>query len=239
MDQPRNTVPSRNTPGDFMFLREPLGRLGTNPEKRMAWLLRFNKLTLNQLTKDQWDELRQELWAFSKLGMMTMSHRMSFDNLIRVMETSEPAQRIRTWVTQALITQLQVISQNAVAGILHQGGTTLPPVTITQMLMKVSDRVEVQINPSHTAVDGPFIIHLAELLRTLGIKLAICKSSECPTQEFLMIRYKQTYCSNRCRSRDAMRKMRTKQKEEKQRRKTRAKGGAKHGTKGKSRSRNC
>lgn len=211
-----------------MLLREPLQRLGINPEKRMAWLLRFNKLTLDQLTKNQWDELRHDVWAFSVLGMLTMSHRMSFDDLIRARQISEPAQRIRTWVTQELITRLQVISQNAVAGILHRGFTTLPPVTITQMLMKIADRVEAQINTSHTSVDGPFIIHLTELLKTLGIRLAICKSSECPTQEFLMIRYKQTYCSNRCRSRDAMRKMRTKQREEKQRRKTRAKGATKH-----------
>ena len=231
MDQPRNTVPSRNTPRDFMLLREPLQRLGIKPERRMAWLLRFNKLTLDQLTKDQWDKLHQDLWAFIVLGMMTMSHRMSFDNLIQALQISASAQRIGTLVTQERITRFQVISQNAVADILHRGFTRLPPVTITRMLMKIADRMEVQIDPERSSVDGPFIIHLEELLRTLGIRLAICKSSECPTQEFLMIRYKQTYCSNRCRSRDAMRKMRTKQKEEKQRRKARAKGGGKRGQK--------
>lgn len=196
----------------------------------MAWLLRFNTLTLNQLTKDHWDKLRQDLWAFSVLGMMAMSHRMSFANLIQARQISEPAQWIRTWVTQELITQLQVISRNAVAGILHRGFTSLPPVTITQMLMKVSDGVEAQITPSPPSVDGPFTIHLAELLKALGMRLAICKSSECPKQEFLMRRYKQTYCSNTCHSREAMRKIRTKQKEKKQRRKTRAKGRAKHST---------
>ncbi|MDR4470721.1 MAG: CGNR zinc finger domain-containing protein [Nitrospira sp.] len=214
----------------FQFLGElaqASTRIGETNEDAMRWLLRFERCNLSTLSTGDWLNLRYELTAFRRHGVLTATNALTYIENIPMVSGHEldlpdnPA--------ESLITKPETVDFQNVVKQIFETIRTKRPMTFTFpslerhlyfdpnqstlcMFGKAIERFPRWILRSVMKDPGESLLHwLLEFLKDNIDALRQCPESKHPACQglFLADRTNKNFCSVTCQSRAATRRYRT------------------------------